>query len=100
MRKYNDDHGVELSCNRVTIKISVKFLLEGGGKTLQMSTITVSDTRQYVCHWKVNIYIFKTVQTDLLRFLCTLKNGLPFPWQYHFLFFCYETHVRIPDLYS
>ena len=78
MSNYNDVNRVELACNRITIKIPVKILLEGGRKTLQTSTITVSDTRQYAYCWKENIILCNTVKMDLLIYLCTLKTGLPF----------------------
>ena len=58
---YNDVNGAELACNGITIKILVGDFLEGGEKTLWTSTITVSGTRQYACHWKENINFFKTV---------------------------------------
>ena len=61
MRNYNGVNGVELSCNGITIKISVEIFLKEGGKTLLTSTITVSGTRQYACHWKANIIFFKTI---------------------------------------
>ena len=61
MHGYNDVNGVELACNRITIKILVGNFLKGEGKTLWTSKITVSDTRQYACHWKENINYFKTV---------------------------------------
>ena len=57
MRDYNDVNGTELAYNRITIKYRFINFFEGGGKTLQKSTITVPDTRQYACNCKDNIIL-------------------------------------------
>ena len=61
VRNYNDVNGVELACNGIANQNMGQTFLEGGGETLRRSTITVSDTKQYACHWKENISFFKTV---------------------------------------